>query len=74
MWRGQGTLFQVEKLDKKSFNEKAAELFAGGIAVVVDIVEANYFQKVHGVCIQAPITTNQTKVTGMNIFQPSRMI
>jgi hypothetical protein len=27
-----------------------------------------------GVCIQTPMMTNQTKVTGMKIFQPKRMI
>ncbi len=33
-----------------------------------------YFQMLYGVCIHAPITTSQTSVTGMKIFQPRRMI
>src|SRR5690606_39438658 len=28
----------------------------------------------YGVCIQAPMTTSHTRVTGMKIFQPRRMI
>ena len=33
-----------------------------------------HFQMLYGVCIQAPTTTSQTRVTGMKIFQPRRMI
>jgi hypothetical protein len=32
------------------------------------------FQMFHGVCIQMPTTISHTRVTGMKIFQPRRMI
>ena len=35
---------------------------------------ASYAQGFHGVCIHAAMTMIQTIVSGMNTFQPSRMI
>ena len=35
---------------------------------------ARHGHRLQGVCIQAPITTIQTSVSGMNTFQPRRMI
>lgn len=63
------------KLERKSFNENS--LTAGVLAVGVvgiGIGISNYFQMFQGVCIHTPMNTNQTNVTGMNIFQPKRMI
>jgi hypothetical protein len=64
-----------KKLEKKSFKEKE---FTGKpsteFEVGVDIDTLNYFQIFQGVCIQTPMTTNHTNVTGINIFQPKRMI
>jgi hypothetical protein len=63
------------KLDKKSFNEKALAADRSTVFEMgVDIDSSNYIQMFHGVCIHTPITTSHTKVTGMKIFQPSRMI
>ena len=63
-----------KKLEKKSDSEKAlTEELLLVFKVGVDISDSNYFQMFHGVCIQTPITTSHTKVTGMKIFQPKRM-
>ena len=56
------------KLLKKSRSEK-------GATAVVDIsVALLYFQRFHDVCIRPPTSSSQTRVTGMKIFQPRRMI
>ena len=60
-----------KKLLRKSFREKGVREVA---EVIVDMLDSFYFQMLKDVCIQTPTTTSQTKVTGMNTFQPSRMI
>ena len=64
------------KLPRKSFREKAGSTgavtaFEAGLAIVL---YSDYFQMFQGVCIQAPTTTSQTRVTGMKTFHPRRMI
>src|SRR4026207_191331 len=49
-----------EKLDQQERSEKLGD--------------TGHFQMLQGVCIQAPTTTIQTKVRGMNTFQPRRII
>ena len=57
------------KLLKKSLNEKGV---ATGFILSCYISIQGH--KLKGVCIHTPTRTNQTKVTGINIFQPSRII
>jgi hypothetical protein len=55
------------KLERKSFREK--DEGRDRVSVLM-----TYFQILNGVCIHTATTTNHTRVTGMKIFQPSRMI
>ena len=41
---------------------------------ILDRSHLQLFQMLKGVCIQTAITSSQTSVTGMNTFQPNRMI
>ncbi|MNT17421.1 hypothetical protein D3C72_1525680 [compost metagenome] len=69
------------KLPRKSLSENGAEASlevrpsppAVCEAVMMSSLPA-YFQMLNGVCIQPPTTTSHTRVTGMKIFQPRRMI
>ena len=42
--------------------------------LVLMLCSSAHFQMLYGDWIQRPTTTNQTRVTGMKIFQPRRMI
>ena len=49
---------------------------SGGSVVheVTSVGAHTQFQMFHDVCIQMPTTSSHTRVTGMKIFQPRRMI
>jgi len=53
-----------KKLETKLLSEKVAVLMRS----------APYFQMFQGDMIQPPTSTNHTRVIGMKIFQPRRMI
>ncbi|MCY1377408.1 hypothetical protein D9M69_649800 [compost metagenome] len=55
-------------------NGATTEGDADADTVVDMVVRPAYFQMFHEVCIRPPTSSSQTKVTGMKIFQPRRMI
>ena len=62
-----------KKLDKKSRSENV--LGAEEVETSDGMLSNSlHFQMFQGVCIQTPMISSHTSVTGMNIFQPNRMI